>query len=332
MTARPPLTRKSVDIVTARRDQLLTRRRMLRLLAVAPASAVPLVLPLSPAGATAASTHQNQHPCVQVQEQLRELEHHFGARLGLYAKNLVTGRAITHRAGERLPMCSLFKPVAVAAVLAFHDRNGELLDRLIRYDEHDLVENSDVTRAHVEEGMTVRELCDAALRFSDNTAGNLLLRQIGGPTGLTHAARAFADRRTRLDRWEPDLNEALPGDRRDTTTARAIGDTYARLLLGPLLSRPDRALLRGWMTDNQTSGARFRAALPSGWTLADKTGAGDYGTLNDAGIAFSPAGEPILISALSRKDEPEAKADNQLMAEVAALTIDELTSQRHHHR
>lgn len=135
-------------------------------------------------------------------------------------------------------MCSLFKPVAVAAVLAFRDRNGELLDRRIRFQAQDVVENSPVTSTRVEQGMTVRELCDAALRFSDNTAGNLLLHQIGGPAGLTRAARCFGDRRTRLDRWEPDLNEAQPGDNRDTTTARTIGITYARLLLGPLLSRP----------------------------------------------------------------------------------------------
>ena len=314
----------------SRPDQLLTRRRMLRLLALTPAAATPLVLPLSPAGATPTRADPDRRPRHgHVHSRVEELEDRFGARIGLYAKNLVTGRTVSYRAEERLPMCSLFKPVAVAAVLAFHDRHGELLDRLIRYGVTDLVENSDVTKAHVEQGMTVRELCDAALRYSDNTAGNLLLRQIGGPAGLTRAARAFGDHRTRLDRWEPDLNEALPGDRRDTTTARAIGGTYARLLLGPLLSRPDRALLRGWMIDNQTSDARFRAALPLGWTLADKTGAGDYGTLNDVGIAFDPAGGPVLISALSRMDEPIAKADDPLLAEVAELVLGELSAARH---
>ena len=308
----------------------MSRRRMLRLLALAPAVAAPLVLPVSPAGAapTQDDLDRRSRPG-QVQSRVKELEDQFGARIALYARNLVTGRTVSYRARERLPLCSLFKPIAVATVLAFRDRHGELLDRLIRYGATDLVENSPVTEAQVEEGLTVRELCDAALRYSDNTAGNLLLRQIGGPAGLTRAARAFGDHHTRLDRWEPDLNEALPGDRRDTTTAQAIGGTYTRLLVGPPLSRPDRALLKGWMLDNQTSDARFRAALPRGWSLADKTGAGDYGTLNDVGIAFDPAGDPVLISALSRKDQATAKADDQLMAEVAELALDELCVTRH---
>jgi beta-lactamase class A len=317
--------------VPPRPDHPLSRREILRLLAIAPAAAVPLAVPVASAGVTTGGTGTRQRPRTeQLHRGVAELEHCFGAQVGLYARNLVTGRTLAHRAGDRLPMCSLFKPVAVAAVLAFRDRGGELLDRRIRYRAQDVVENSPVTSAHVEEGMTVRELCDAALRFSDNTAGNLLLRQIGGPVGLTRAARRFGDRRTQLDRWEPHLNEARPGDRRDTTTARAIGDTYAHLLLGRLLSRPDRNLLRGWMTGNQTSARRFRAALPRGWTLADKTGAGHYGTLNDVGVAFSPTGVPIVISALSRKDERDATADNQLMAEVAALAFDLLISEPSH--
>lgn len=306
-----------------------SRRQILTWLAAAPLAVAPLAMPTQAIGQEL-TTGRREGGDQRGHRGVAELELRFGARIGLYAQNLSTGRTLAHRAEERLPMCSLFKPVAVAAVLAFRDRNGELLDRRIGYRAEDVVENSPVTSTRVEQGMTVRELCDAALRFSDNTAGNLLLRQIGGPAGLTRAARCFGDRRTRLDRWEPDLNEARPGDHRDTTTARAIGITYARLLLGPLLPRPDRTLLLNWMTDNQTSGTRFRAALPAGWTLADKTGAGHYGTLNDVGVAFSPAGDPILLSVLSRKDHPKAAADNHLMAEAAALALDVLTSRRNH--
>ncbi|MBB5122967.1 hypothetical protein AF335_14350 [Streptomyces eurocidicus] len=77
--------------------------------------------------------------------------------------------------------------------------------------------------------MTVGELCDATIRFSDNLAGNLLLRELGGPTAITRFCRSIGDRTTRLDRWEPELNTAEPSRVTDTTSPRAIGRTYGRL-------------------------------------------------------------------------------------------------------
>lgn len=289
----------------------LTRRKVLRLGLATSAVATSGLL----VGGSARPTNGHSHRAV------RDLERAYGATVGLHAVNLRTGESLRHRDHERLPILSLFKTLAVAAVLRDRDAHGEFLARRVRYESDDVVENSPVTSENVEGGMTVRELCDAALRYSDNTAGNLLLREIGGPKGLTDFARSIGDRRTRLDRWEPELNSAFPRDRRDTTTAEAIATSYRRLLLGAELAPADRCLLRGWMLDNQTGGERFRAGLPQGWRLADKTGAGGYGTLNDVGVAWSPTGTPILIAALSRKHQAGSTADNALMAELAALAV-----------
>lgn len=287
-----------------------SRRALLRAGLVVPATALL-------AGGTAAAT-TTRLPEATVGG-LRRLETTYDVRLGVYARNLVTGRAMLHRAGERFAICSVFKTFAVAAVLRDLDRDGEVLARRIRYSSDDLVVNSPITSQHVDTGMTVRELSDAALRYSDNTAGNLLLRLIGGPAGITRFARSIGDRRTRLDRWEPELNTSLPHDPRDTSTPAAVAASYLDLLLGTALSRSDSALLRTWMLANQTSNARFRAGLPADWRLADKTGAGDYGSLNDAGIAWKPDGTPIVLVALSVKSTPGATADNALLADVARL-------------
>lgn len=253
------------------------------------------------------------------QSGLQELEQQYDVRLGVYARNLGTGEAMVHRQHERFAMCSLFKTLAAAAVLRDLDRRGEVLDHRIHYPPADIIENSRITGEHVDVGMTVRELCDAAIRFSDNAAGNLLLRLIGGPAGITRFAASLGDRYTRLDRWEPDLNASIPDDPQDTTTPAAIATTYSRLLLGDALAERDRVLLKDWMLANQTSFTRFRAGLPEGWTLADKTGGGAYGSLNDAGIAWNPSGVPVVIVALSVKSSPTATADNRLMADVARL-------------
>nr|BFF04995.1 hypothetical protein GCM10020241_66700 [Streptoalloteichus tenebrarius] len=192
-------------------------------------------------------------------DELRELERQHNARLGVYATNVRTGATVAYRAHERFPMCSTFKTLAAAAILRDLDRDGEFLDRLIRYTSDDVVDNSTITKDHVAEGMRIRELCWAAICHSDNTAGNLLLRQIGGPAGITRFCRSLGDHHTRLDRWETELNTAIPGDPRDTTTPRAIGHDYRQLVLGDALNRRDRDQLTAWLKANTTSTKRFRA-------------------------------------------------------------------------
>ncbi|MET9801528.1 class A beta-lactamase [Streptomyces sp. NPDC006368] len=255
-----------------------------------------------------------------VQGRLRDLEREHGARVGVFAHNTVTGRTVTHRADERFPMCSVFKPLAAAAILRDLDRDGEFLARRIRYSQADLVANSDVTKEHLAEGMTVGELCDAAIRFSDNTAGNLLLRQIGGPTAVTRFCRSIGDTTTRLDRWETELNSSEPWRVEDTTSPRAIALTYARLVLGNVLGQGDRQRLTTWLLNNTTSTHRFREGLPKDWAVADKTGASDnYGTNNDVGVAWLPDRSPVVLAVLTTKSDPRAEADNPLIVKTAAL-------------
>ncbi|MEU3859656.1 class A beta-lactamase [Streptomyces sp. NPDC028722] len=250
--------------------------------------------------------------------ELAELEERFGARLGLYARNVRTGRTLAHRAGERFAMCSTFKAFAAAAVL--RDAAGRApLDRVVHYPPHDSLPNSPKTDEHQATGMTVADVCAAAIQYSDNTAGNLLLREIGGPAGLTRFFRSLGDEVSRLDRWETELNSAIPGDPRDTTTPRAVAANLERLVLGPALAHPDRERFVGWLKGNTTSAARFRAGLPRGWVVADKTGTGSHATANDIGVAWTTRGTPVVLAVLSAKPGRDAPVDEKLIEEAARI-------------
>ncbi|MEV6740360.1 class A beta-lactamase [Streptomyces sp. NPDC051104] len=249
--------------------------------------------------------------------ELRDLEQRYAARLGVYARNVRTGQVVAHRAQERFAMCSTFKAFAAAAILRDHDRCSPL-DKVIHYPPADLLPNSPITEQHVDTGMTVGDLCTAAIQYSDNTAGNLLLRQIGGPAGLTRFFRSVGDPVSRLDRWETDLNTAVPGDLRDTTTPEAIGRSLEGLTLGRALAGTDRRQLVTWLKGNTTSGERFRAGLPQDWVVADKTGTGDYATANDIGVAWT-RNTPIVLTVLSSKATQDAPVDNTLIASAARI-------------
>ncbi|AEY93532.1 MULTISPECIES: class A beta-lactamase [Streptomyces] len=250
--------------------------------------------------------------------ELAELERRYGARLGVYARNVRTGRTVSHRAGERFAMCSTFKAFAAAAVL--RDRAGcAPLDRVVHYPPHDLLPNSPRTEENLATGMTVADLCAAAIQYSDNAAGNLLLRELGGPAGLTRFYRSLGDEVSRLDRWEPELNTAVPGDPRDTTTPEAIAASLERVTLGRALARADRERFVGWLKGNTTSSARFRKGLPKEWVVADKTGTGDYATANDIGVAWTTRRTPVVLAVLSGKSTPDAPVDEALIADAAAV-------------
>ena len=253
---------------------------------------------------------------------LRLLEKQSGGRLGVSIVDIESGRRLAYRENERFPMCSTFKWLAVAALLARCDTEQARLDKRIRYDRDALMEWAPVTSKHVgNEGMTLDELCDAAITDSDNTATQLILDEIGGIAQWNAFIRLLGDASTRLDRGEPLLNEALPGDERDTTTPAAMNADLVRVLLGDVLSLDSRGQLKKWMLATKHSGARLRNQLPPGWLLADKTGTGNTGsgTANDVGIYWTPAGKPLVVSVYLTQARVSRGDQDAVIAQVGRL-------------
>ena len=247
----------------------------------------------------------------------RDLEASVSGRLGVAVLDTGTGDLSGHRLDERFPMCSTFKTLAAALVLARVDAGHERLDRRVVVARGDLLEWAPVTSRHVGgAGMTVGELCEAAITVSDNTAANLLLASAGGPAAVTEFARRLGDPATRLDRNEPALNEAAPGDPRDTSTPRAMAQTLRKLLLDDGLSAASRARLVAWMTANTTGAKRLRAGLPAGWRVADKTGTGRLGTTNDIGVLWPPGRPPLVVVAYLTECKAAADAREAALAGV----------------
>ncbi|WP_439410112.1 class A beta-lactamase [Bradyrhizobium sp. DASA03076] len=250
-------------------------------------------------------------------EAIKQLEQKSGGRLGVSVLDTNSGVPIHHRGDERFPMCSTFKVLAAAAILKDVGSKLEGLERRVRIEQADLVEYSPVTSKHVGgEGMSLRELCEAAITLSDNTAGNALLKNIGGPAGLTSFARSLGDETTRLDRIETELNEAAPGDPRDTTTPNAMAANFRRLLLGDALVPEGRDQLVKWLGANKTGDSRLRAGLPQGWRVGDKTGSGQRETANDVAIVWPPERSPIIIAVYLTGASLDPNGRNDVIASV----------------
>jgi beta-lactamase class A len=254
---------------------------------------------------------------------LAAIEAKVGGRLGVVALDVASGRRLGWRADERFPMCSTFKAMGVAAMLKRVDAGQERLNRFVRYTEADLLSYAPVTKAQVRDGgMKLADLCAAAVEFSDNTAANLILASIGGPAGWTGFVRSIGDGQSRLDRNEPTLNTAIPGDPRDTTTPAAMAHDLKAALLDGALSPTSRGQLKGWMIAAQTGMARLRAGLPKAWQVGDKTGAGDRATSNDIAVAWSPAGPIVIACYLTGAEAATAAARDSAIADVGRLVAE----------
>jgi beta-lactamase class A len=255
-----------------------------------------------------------------VDRQLRALEEKTGGRLGVAVLDTETNISLGYREAERFFLCSTYKALAAGYVLARVDQGAEKLDRRITFGREVLVEYSPVTEKHAGgDGMTLGELCEAAITMSDNTAGNLLLDSFGGPAALTAWLRTSGDTETRLDRREPDVNEAKKGDQQDTTTPDSMLDTIGLLTLGSTLGETSRDQLIAWMVADKVGDARLRAGLPNGWKIGDKTGTGKNGSLGDIAVIWPPERGPLL--AVVYMSETTASMDelNKVFADVGKI-------------
>ena len=262
-------------------------------------------------------------------DEFAAIERRVKGRLGVAVLDTASGRRLGYHADSRFPMCSTFKWLLVARILTRVENREEDLARLIKYSEADILAYAPITKQHLQEGrMSVSALAEAAVEYSDNTAANLLLATIGGPAGLTSWLRSIGDQVTRLDRNEPELNSATPGDKRDTTSPNAVVADLNTILLGKVLAESSRDLLIGWLKANTTGGARIRAGLPAGWTVGDKTGTGANGSTNDVAIVWPPGGKPVLIAAYLTGTRAKSDNCNSALADVGRIVAKTVTGDR----
>lgn len=253
--------------------------------------------------------------------QLAALEQAAGGRLGVAAWRQDSELRIAYRADERFPLCSTFKAMLAAAVLARSTSDKDMLGKRVRYAAKELVTYSPITEKHVADGMSVAELCAATLQYSDNSAANFLMKILGGPQAVTAYARSIGNTMFQLERWETELNSAIPGEVRDTASPASMAHSLQHLLLGNSLPAPQRQQLDAWMRGNTTGDKRIRAGVPAGWQVADKTGSGAYGSVNDIGVTYPASGAPLVIAVYYTREQKNADTNQDITAAATRIVM-----------
>ncbi|HHB81808.1 MAG TPA: class A beta-lactamase [Aliiroseovarius sp.] len=260
-----------------------------------------------------------------VVDAIHSIERDLEARVGFYMHDMQTGAEITYAADDRFPLNSTFKLLACAALLKRVENGAASMTDTVRLQDVETVAYSPAIEAHGRAGgrtVSLGTACAMMLSVSDNTAANIVLSALGGPQALTAFLRSIGDEVTRLDRWETDLNAAVPGDARDTTTPRAIAQIVQKLILGNVLDSTSRAVLHAWLADHRVADALFRAALPSTWSIEDRTGAGGYGSRSIVAVIYPPDRAPIVAALFITETEADIAARNAAAARVGAAIVE----------
>lgn len=258
-----------------------------------------------------------------ITQKIRAVEKASSGRLGVAWINTADNTQFLYRGTERFPMCSTAKVMAVAAILKENEVKPGLLNEPVMISPFDLVNYNPVTQKHVNHTMLISELSAAALQYSDNAAMNKLIAQLGGTVRVNDFARTLGDTTFRLDRTEPALNSAVPGDERDTTSPQAMAKSLQTLILGNALGQTQRAQLITWMKGNTTGAQSIRAGVPARWQVGDKTGGGDYGTTNDIAVIWPENHPPYILVVYFTQPEKDATARKDVLASVAKILTEQ---------
>lgn len=271
----------------------------------------------------------NQSPIGRLASKLRIIEAAAGGTLGAEIYDTGNGVAFGLNRQMRFGHCSSFK-MSLAALALARDASGlDTTERRVTWTKDDLMFVSPFTTRRLAEGATIGELAEATQKFSDNAAANILLREFGGPSELTGFWRSCGDEISRLDRYEPELNNVPADEVRDTTVPYAMARTLAKITHGEVLPESHRDLLKQWMVDTPTGARRVRAGLPDSWRAGDKTGTSLWPGIDslyvDIGFVEPPDHAAIAFAAYYRARGTHDTIDpaaEQVLARVGEVIAD----------
>lgn len=262
----------------------------------------------------------NEYPSTR--NQLNKLEHSFDGKIGIFAMNTANQQTIHYRSKERFPIQSTFKLIVVAAILKKSATNPNLLQTKIFYTKKDLQSWSPITEKHINSGMTIAELCDATMKYSDNTAVNLLMKQLGGPAVITDFAHSIGDSAFNISHYEEELN-SNPKSIDDTSTPENMAINLKKITFSNILPSSYINLLLNWMKANTTGDAQIRAGVPKEWVVADKTGSSSFGTSNDIGIIWPTGCDRIIIAIYTIQNKEDAIKRNDILRDATRIVVNE---------
>lgn len=252
---------------------------------------------------------------------IEKIEKKYGANVGMYALNTQNGKELSFNENKRFAYASTLKAISSAMLLEQTPYNK--LDKKIHINKDDIVPYSPVLEKYIGKEITLKKLIEATMLFSDNTANNKIIDELGGYEQVKTRLIDLGDTTTYPSRKEPDLNFYSPKDKRDTSTPLAYGKTLKKLIADGDLSKANKDFLLDLMLKNKSGDTLIKDGAPSNFKVMDKSGqALTYGSRNDVALVY-PDGQdkPIILVIFTNKDRKDGKPNDKIVSEVAEIVL-----------
>lgn len=257
---------------------------------------------------------------IDIDKKLKTIEEKHHIKVGVYAIDTNSKKIIAYHPDDKFPFQSTCKFIGVSALLA-KNKNQGFLNKTVVIKPKDLLFWHPITGKYINHEVSLKILAEGAISYSDNTAINMIFRELGGLDSINNFARSLGNQSFNISHYEINLNSS-PDKNDDTSTPKDMANSLQSILLGGVLSEQNKSLLTGWMRNNTTGYNRIRAGVPLGWAVADKTGSGSYGIANDIGIAWSPVCKPVILSIYSIGKKSKDKPKDVVIKEVTQVIFE----------
>ncbi len=265
----------------------------------------------------------------ELQKKVQALIDAHKGKVALGIKDLKTGQALLVKADDPMPTASLIKfPVMIEAYRQ-SAQSGLDLKKMVTLKPGDKVPGSGILTTHFSDGASfpLRDAVRLMIVFSDNTATNLVLDEIGlKATAETMDKMGYPNTKVHAKVFKRETS-VFP----ERSKEFGLGSTTVNEML-----RLCEALEKREIVSKEASEAmldhlracddkdKFPRFLPAGTKIAFKTGSLDR-VKTAAGILYTPAG-PVALCVMT-KDNEDARwvtenAGNKLCADVAKAVFD----------
>ncbi|HAR6344799.1 TPA: serine hydrolase [Staphylococcus pseudintermedius] len=230
-------------------------------------------------------------------KELNNLEKKYNANIGVYALDTKSGKEVKFNADKRFAYASTSKAINSAILLEQAPYNK--LNKKVHINKDDIVAYSPILEKYVGKDITLKELIEASMKYSDNTANNKIINEIGGIKKIKKRLKKLGDKVTNPVRYEIELNYYSPK------------------------SKKDKNFLLDLMLNNKNGDTLIKDGVPKDYKVADKSGqAITYASRNDVAFIYPKnQSEPIILVIFTNKDNKSDKPNDKLISETAKNVI-----------
>ncbi|ARQ05750.1 class A beta-lactamase [Macrococcoides canis] len=255
----------------------------------------------------------------KINEDIKVIENKYNIQAGVYVNDLTDKQKLSYNEERLFPYASTFKVINSALLIEKLGMNN--LDKEVKVSERDIVLYSPIIEKYKNKNVSLKMLIEAALLYSDNTANNLIIEELGGLKEVEKRLSALGINGANVNRKEVALNFYDPKKNEDTISAKNMSKVLTKMLTGDVLEYKEQIFLIDLMKKNKTGTTLIKKGMDKKFIVGDKSGQGaNYGVRNDIAVVYKKqSNKPIIVVVFTKAKNEKQKPSDTPIVEISKV-------------